>query len=207
MVNIDITYKTCSRCGEVKPATTEFYYKNKSASDGLFPYCIDCNKKKTKTWRKDNPDKHKKLYLKRNSTPKQQESMYEGNKKRRETGEYRKWQQNNTDKTKGYNLKRAHKNHDITDKEWLECKEYFNFECAYCGISEALHKELHNQQLHKEHVDHSGSNGIDNCVPSCKHCNSSKHTYHVDEWYTKQEFYNIDKLYKIIKWLDTQLTK
>ena len=94
---IDIIYKKCSRCGELKEANTEFYYKNKSAPDGLFPYCIECNKKKTENWRKDNPDKHKILYLKRNSTPKQQESMYEGNKKRRESGEYNNWQRDNKD--------------------------------------------------------------------------------------------------------------
>ena len=70
--------KKCSKCGEEKPATHEFYYKNASAKDGLCLYCRFCEKERCRLanaqkrqdpnerekhnqasldWAKENPDK------------------------------------------------------------------------------------------------------------------------------------------------------
>lgn len=35
--------KTCSKCGIAKPATPEFYSRDKQKPDGLYPYCKSCN--------------------------------------------------------------------------------------------------------------------------------------------------------------------
>lgn len=62
--------------------------------------------------------------------------------------------------------------------------------------------ELKKMDLHKEHVDHEGSNKLDNCVPSCQSCNSSKHVYSLEEWYTKDnQNFDEDRLSKIHNWL------
>jgi len=43
---------------------------------------------------------------------------------------------NGSDNNEGSILaKRYHKKHKISNKEWLDCKKYFNYQCAYCGIS------------------------------------------------------------------------
>jgi hypothetical protein len=112
------------------------------------------------------------------------------------------------EKQKGYNEKRKIKNHKINPKEWVSCKDYFKNEdgewcCAYCGMTEKEHKKLHKEQLHKEHVDDEGSNDLSNCVPACKSCNCSKHTYKLEEWYNEQNpKFDINKLNKIKRWLD-----
>lgn len=36
--------KTCSKCGNEYPATTEFWHRNKARSDGFAAYCKTCNR-------------------------------------------------------------------------------------------------------------------------------------------------------------------
>ena len=97
----------------------------------------------------------------------------------------------------------AHKKHEITDDEWLMCKDYFEYKCAYCGLPEDEHKIIHNEQLHKEHAINDGSNGIDNCVPACKSCNSSKRKQDYTDWYVKgNPVFNEERLHRIEEWLE-----
>jgi hypothetical protein len=60
----DITYKTCSKCGEEKLLTD--FYKNKNCKDGYRNVCKDCCKEKQNQYRNDNRDivleKKKKYY-------------------------------------------------------------------------------------------------------------------------------------------------
>lgn len=46
--------KTCSHCGENKPATLEFFHKGKRGAFGLNSICKECRSKK---WREENPRK------------------------------------------------------------------------------------------------------------------------------------------------------
>ncbi|MFS0643778.1 HNH endonuclease [Siminovitchia sp. 179-K 8D1 HS] len=101
-----------------------------------------------------------------------------------------------------------HKSHEISEEEWLLCKQYFNSSCAYCGLHEDDHYIIYagapkKTDLHKEHVDHDGSNKIDNCVPSCQTCNSKKWAFTLDEWYTEEnEHYSEERLNKILRWTE-----
>jgi len=44
MKNSDTLVKTCSKCGDIYPATKEFFCKDASKKDGLRPECRACNK-------------------------------------------------------------------------------------------------------------------------------------------------------------------
>ena len=46
-----------------------------------------------------------------------------------------------------------------------------------------------------------GKTTVDNVIPACSRCNSSKQAYDVVEWYTKQLFYSKDRLDSIIKFV------
>lgn len=80
--------------------------------------------------------------------------------------------------------------------------EYFDDSCAYCGIKEEEHRILYNQRLHKDHIIHDGSNGIDNCVPACRKCNCSKSDRPFEEWYKEREYFSDKRYNKILEWLD-----
>ncbi|MBN3352111.1 HNH endonuclease [Clostridium botulinum] len=125
-----------------------------------------------------------------------------------EEGRQLEWQQNNKDKIKQYSEVRSNKNHTITSKEWNICKEYFNNSCAYCGMTEKEHREIFNQDLHKEHVECEGANDLSNCVPACRSCNSSKNIFQLTEWYNKNNpKFNQEKLDVINKWLSEDYKK
>ena len=199
--------KTCKYCNETKELS-EFYSMNKTRKDGTpvtyyHPECKQCAIKLAIQWQKDNPEKRKIHEKKQNKSPKKRQQIKELSKKARDSGVYYEWLKNNN-KSKEYVEKRMqHKKHNISKKEWEACKAYFDYKCAYCRLSEKEHKQKYKQGLHKEHVQHDGSNDITNCVPSCKVCNSSKHTSTLTEWYNKNNpVFTQYRLNKINKWLE-----
>lgn len=50
-------FKTCTKCGEAKPATTEFFYPHKTGRNGLSPHCKVCNRKIGRAWADENRDR------------------------------------------------------------------------------------------------------------------------------------------------------
>ena len=162
-------------------------------------------------WKKDHPEKYwteeyqktKKAYDAKKST---KLTNKECAQRARDAGLISEWLKGKPEKRKQYTLKRKGKEHEITTKEWLACKKYFGNSCAYCELKAEEHFKKYNgilrpQELHKEHVDDKGSNGISNCVPSCHTCNSEKHTDLMDEWYKQQEFFSEERYNKILRWI------
>jgi len=201
----NVDYKSCSTCNEYKPSTIEYFYSNKSNNiDGLHPNCKVCTITKTKQWRVENPEKARSLSKEERERKPEYFKIHRKrhyiNNKDKEKQRLKEWYQHNKDRLKYY--RDNHRNHDITEQELLECKEYFKWSCAYCGLHEAEHLILFNEQLHKEHVIHNGSNGIENCIPACKACNSSKSDSEFNDWYNESNpNYSKRRLNKIIKWM------
>lgn len=197
-------HKLCIECKEYFPMTNEYFYNNKtSKKDGLNSYCIPCVFKRARKWVDDNPLKYAAQNKRKVENRTEEQKEYIRNYKRRE-GYYKEWRskEENKKKLKMYNFKKRNSKHDITKEEWNHCKEYFNYQCAYCGISEEEAKEIMGNVLHKEHVQHDGANDLSNCIPACKSCNSQKWIFEFDEWYSlSNETFSVDKKDKIIKWL------
>ena len=197
--------KTCSVCLTEKDF--EHYYKQvKRKKNGesyvyLRPDCKTCCKQKSTTWIKNNKEQFKKNLKRYKDKPELKEMQRKYNEKWRGSGGLRKWHINNKERLKIYSLKRNTKNHEITVDEWIACKNYFNYSCAYCGLSEKEHRIKFRQDLHKEHVKHNGANNLSNCVPACKTCNSSKQNSSLLRWYIEKGFFNFESLKKINQWL------
>lgn len=82
----------------------------------------------------------------------------------------------------------------LTEEEWLETVEYFNFQCAYCGEE--------NDDLTFDHFypfSKGGEFAKGNIIPSCSSCNSSKQAELFDAWYPKQPFFDQRKEIEILK--------
>lgn len=196
--------KFCPICKQNYPATLEYFYEHKTNhSDGLYTYCKKCTIEKHKDYqRKYDADKVRANSRKNYKREKAKNSHRESAKRQSLAGYHIRYRKNNKDKIKFYNEKRKNKNLRISKQEWDSCKNYFNNCCAYCGMSAAKHKELFNQDLHKEHVNCDGKNDLSNCVPSCKTCNSSKHRLDISEWYNeKNPIYFEERMLKIDRWL------
>ena len=83
----------------------------------------------------------------------------------------------------------------LTLKQWKQVKEYFENRCAYCG------KKLPLAQEHFIALSKKGEYTINNIIPSCRVCNSSKIDKDFFEWYPKQKFYSKERERKILKYL------
>lgn len=199
-----ISKKQCTKCKETFPATTQHFYK--SGKEKLSSWCKTCQNGQAKKYYAENREegiinRRKHYYENQDYYTNFASNWYKNNKKQAKD-KLKKWQKDNPEKVKDYNQKRKHKKHKITLKEWNACKEYFNFECAYCGTSEEEHKKQHKQQLHKEHVIHEGRDDIKNCVPSCRSCNSKKHIYTLNNWYNSSNpDYTKERYLKICQWV------
>lgn len=56
-----------------------------------------------------------------------------------------------------------------TKEQWLDKIAEYRGCCAYCGMTGKMTRD------HYIPLSRGGSNSIDNIVPACRHCNSSKH--------------------------------
>ena len=206
-------YKICTICKNWFPCTKDnFYSTTKNTKYEGFKvvystYCKTCEKARNIEYFKKHREQYSKNSHKCYIQPHIKAKYIERANKQRESGYNREWERNNPDKVKEYREIYSNKKHTINNKEWISCKQYFNNQCAYCGlpIEEHYFTRLGITKLgdlHKEHVDCNGEGDLSNCVPACKKCNCGKHKDNMEEWYGKQEFFNELKLKKIYKWLN-----
>lgn len=195
--------RKCTTCYKDKE-TNEFYTQNKVNAKGesyqyTLPSCKECTTERANKYAMENKERRnqKNKTIHKKVRKKHRKNQYEKNKDKEK--EYlQKWQKDNKNKLSSY-VKRKH---EISEDEWLDCLDYFSHCCAYCGLSEEEHLKTIKTYLHMEHVVHNGSNYIDNCVPSCKKCNSSKHDFGFIEWYNSENSsFDKERLNKIIHWI------
>lgn len=207
-----VIFKMCSICKSWLTESNSFY-KNKLKNNNFryHSYCKSCEINKSIKRNKLHYDDMLASQIKYNQTPKRKLEMRKRSDKQRKDGGQKIWQQNNPDKCNEYGRnKRQNQTHNISKPEWEYCKEYFNYECAYCGLPLEDHYRIYagKQQkvdFHKEHVVHDGSNALDNCVPSCGSCNSKKWKLIFEEWYDENNpLYSKERYNKIINWLKEQ---
>ena len=83
----------------------------------------------------------------------------------------------------------------LTPTQWRKCKEHFKDKCAYCG------KEFTLAQEHFIPVAKGGEYTIDNIIPSCQSCNSSKRDSGFFEWYPRKKFYSKEREKTLLAYL------
>lgn len=69
---MNLPTKTCSKCGAVLPATTEFFAADKYKKSGITPACLTCRRLETRKWQLANPghnNERAKEWYKKNATP------------------------------------------------------------------------------------------------------------------------------------------
>ena len=179
--------KRCTKCGENKPNTNEYFYFQNKSKGTLRSRCKVCNndKDKGKEYYENNKDKilkYKKKY-------------YENNKDK-----LKKCRENNKDKYKEYNHKRralkVGNGGSYTKSQWLDTLEYFDYKCAYTG-------ECIKHSCHVEHIvpiSKGGTSYIWNLVPSTASANLSKQNRDMEEWYREQEYFCEERLNKIYEY-------
>lgn len=145
---------------------------------------IEIVREKTKLYRKENKEKIKK---------------YRNENKEHSSKYMKRWCNQNKDKRIINQQRRESKKkslpNTLTSKQWDEIKAKFNNRCAYCG------QQLPLEQEHFIPLSKGGEYTINNIMPSCKSCNSSKNNSDFFEWYPKQEYYSKKREKAILEFL------
>lgn len=92
--------KICSRCGEEKPRTKEYFYRSSTGRDGLYARCKDCQNALTRQWAVDNPDKRRENEKRYRQKPEAREKKYKYyvDHKNEKREYHRNWAQLNRDR-------------------------------------------------------------------------------------------------------------
>ena len=213
-MNIPYVFKRCTKCGEIKLATTEYFRKNKSCKFGLYSQCKVCEQKYNKQWCQDNKE-HRKEYKKqwrqdnKECNKEYRKQYYQDNKERRQeyNKEYSKTPQGQVIKFNAQCRRRSKEaalGNGITVEQWQECMQFFGWKCAYSG--KPL-KEGNRSLDHITPLNSGGENEIWNLVPMYINYNSSKSDKGMLEWYKEQPFYSEDRLKKIYEWQEYAYNK
>ena len=54
--------RKCTKCGEEKPETTEYFYRNKNCRAGLSTICKSCTNEASRRWQAENPEKEREAF-------------------------------------------------------------------------------------------------------------------------------------------------
>lgn len=92
-----------------------------------------------------------------------------------------------------YNLE-AVKGSEAKRKWRQSIKEKWNYECAYCGSEDNLTLD------HITPRSKGGSERVTNILCACHSCNQSKGHKMWSDWFLSQDFFDKEKLSKIIEW-------
>jgi len=170
----------------------EYYETNKSAIAKRSKKFRDANKEimaeRGKKYYKENKDKIAEKAI-----------QYRELNKNKLSENHKQYYKNNRSKAYIRTQKRLAKKKNLpntfTFKEWVNTKLYFNNRCAYCG------KELPLAQEHFIALSRGGGYTVNNIIPSCKSCNSSKGNREFKVWYPKYKYYSLTRQIKINKYL------
>lgn len=196
-------YKRCSICQQEKPATTEFFHHHKGQRNDLAGWCRVCAKqRRRKQPRLDSSITHKKCTKCLEEYPATAEYFHKSNdgvnglrgdcklcnlwirekyrvRNKERISKRQRERYPSYDVTKSRNRRALEKEATGSHtKEDIEKQYAFqNGKCYYCE-----------QNLAEYHVDHyiplsrGGSNGPENLVIACPHCNVSKNNKLPGEW-------------------------
>jgi len=220
-------FKKCKKCeGWFYPAE-DFFYIHKGCKDGLRPECKQCRINKVKEFYQENNEKileQKKEYHIKNSCRiniiKKEYNSLNADKRSKWGKKYyiinrhrirkraKEYSKNNPEKIRASAKRSKHKRKSLERKveanfsnnQWEVCKKHFNNGCCYCGKTSYLHQD------HFLALSKGGEYTINNIVPACSTCNSSKYNHNFFEWYPRQKFYDKKREEKLLSYLNYNKT-
>ena len=209
--------KICKECGN--NLELHMFSKSKSGKNRLNNKCKDCVKICYKIYSKKFNDNNKEKfsdYYKANKIKKlacsnqyHKDNLEKMNKynllyriaNEEKLKDYnREYTKNNKDKVNiKHQIRRARQKKlpsTLTMNQWGNIKQDFNSQCCYCGKRVSLAQE------HFIAVTKGGEYTVNNIVPSCRSCNSSKGVKDFFEWYPKYKYYSKNRERFILKFLN-----
>jgi hypothetical protein len=208
--------KKCNKCGVEYPLSNKYFSKDSRTKSGYRGQCKVCvlsynktivyNPIKTKESKSKHIESNKKMWAKYKNDNVQiifkQKQEYYRNNKIKILKAIKNYQSKNKEKIIQYNRIQSSMryndkiNYEFTNEIWGKCKSYFGYRCCYCGNESPLERE------HFVAFSKKGKHEVNNILPSCKSCNSSKNNKDFFEWYPQQKCYSKKTEKKILEYLN-----
>ena len=164
--------KTCTRCKEEFPATSDYFGKMRDASDGFYPQCWECKRKSNR-----EADTRRKFTTKRIESRKKVDRARNGYEHRKALSAKvsKRWAKNNPEKRRASAAKRRaiKKGATVEDFTPQDVLDKWGTDCHICK------KPVDLLDWHMEHVValvNGGEHSLENVKPSHPKCNLSKGT-------------------------------
>jgi hypothetical protein len=206
-----IIYRQCSRCEQWLIENQDFYLLNKSKPErGYMGTCKKCTSEKSYKYILKNIDNYKKKKEKYYNKIKKEFIANQKEYYKLHKNEVMVYNEKYRKSEHGKAMFRSygeHRRHEMWSKEWDDCKKYFNYRCACCGLPIEEHYIKKGDKMvwsdfHKDHVYCDGKNDLSNCIPLCNTCNTCKRRYTINEFYNKNNVnYTYERYHKIYLWL------
>lgn len=194
----------------------QYYAKNKETKNKKWKEWRDNHKEERQEYVKKYNKEHKEelkekalnyYYDNREEILSKKREKYKANTEQ-EKERKKQWRINNPGKAFSIDIKTRIKRQekinqykDITNEQWLEMMNYFNWSCAYSGAVFSSHNIENDRTTdHIVALNNNGPHVIWNCVPATTSCNSSKQDKDMLDWYKEQEYFDENKLNKIYEW-------
>lgn len=200
MASADSTTKRCSKCGEVKPATLDFFYWQTSRNN-FHSWCKVCHKSinaaNTAKWRKAHPEQQKQHVKNwRKNHPEVIRTIHSRSARK----QYELHPEIALLSVHKRRLKEKDLPSNFTSEQWQQTLEYFHGKCAVCDHASKL------QMDHWIPVNSPDCPGTiaTNIICLCESCNRSKGDSLPDEWVIKKLGRNkgIEKLASIAAYFE-----
>lgn len=190
--------KTCYVCKTVYSADDDTYFHKKpSGKYGLGTICKKCFKEQSKLNYENNKEarieKSRQYYFDNLAAKKEYSKKFHLIYDKTEKGRNMKMLAWEKRRTLELNAKS-----DFTNEQWGYCKNYFHQTCAYCGDIKKLTME------HFIPVSKQGGLTIQNVLPVCSSCNSSKGNRDFTSWYPTYKFYNKERESVILEYIESK---
>lgn len=193
--------KQCTKCGEFKPMTNEYFFSMESAIDGFKSECKECSNTRQKKRREENGDalrarQNELNALNREKLIQQGRARY-AKKKEILNKRSREYKERNKDKISEYNRqykinnrealranearRNARKRNAGGNHTAADVKQQYDSQqgkCYYCQIDVGNTYEVD----HFIPLSRGGSNSTDNIVIACPSCNARKANKLPSEW-------------------------
>lgn len=173
-------YKTCTKCGEVKPRTE--FHKRSAAKDGLRADCKLCHNKEQKIYvsknKKNVYESNKKYYIaNKDKFSRYSKKYYESNFEKSIASSARYKKTNHRKYAEYENKRRARKlENGIFEINSRFLKNLYSSPCLFCKTSKNVEAD------HIIPLSRGGRHSEGNLQPLCRSCNASKSDKLMIEW-------------------------
>lgn len=165
-----VVVKKCTKCGEIKDES-KFYFDKRRSSP--YSQCKTCHNAITARWSKEHPEERRAYLYDYNRSEKVKEKERARYNTPADKEKARKWRHSpgaRLVRQAKYYRRRARLQNaasNLTKQEWENTLKSYGGKCVYCGGDGTTID-------HVVPIARGGSHSVNNVVPACPTCNSSK---------------------------------